>query len=170
MYHLRMGYRWLSLALAATVVACGGGDEEGGGAGGADDPGPTCTDCTPAGDMTFRLPSPPGAVLWTTTTMDKVLREAAPPETDGDGLTLFAAKNEFEPFQIVVFPEADADVSLEMTAFDGPSGIDRIEIRKVGYVRISEPSDASSIPSGMIPDPLDPFSFGQSEPLSAGSN
>lgn len=120
--------------------------------------------------MTFRLPSPSGAVLWTTTTMDKVLREAAPPEIEGDTIELFAAKNEFEPFQLAVFANDDVDVSLDMTAFEGPSTIDRVEIRRVGYVRISEPSDASSIPSSMIPDPLDPFSFGQTEAQTGGQN
>src|SRR5262249_18523399 len=49
---------------------------------------PACTDCTPTGAMTFRLPSPDGATVWTATTMDKVLREAAPPETLGQSIAM----------------------------------------------------------------------------------
>ena len=69
-------------ALGAIFIAgaCDDGTTDGGsGEGGKKPPGPTCTDCTPAGPGTYALPSPSGATLWTTTTMDKVLREAAPP-------------------------------------------------------------------------------------------
>jgi len=120
--------------------------------------------------MTFALPSPKGATLWTTTTMDKVLREAAPPTGTGDHIALFAAKNEHEPFQIVVRPESAASVELTMTPFTGPGTIDGFEIRRVGYVRIAAPSDASAIPSGYVPDPLEPTDFGASEALAAGDN
>ncbi|NUQ76018.1 MAG: DUF4091 domain-containing protein [Polyangiaceae bacterium] len=133
-------------------------------------PGPVCTDCTPTGDMTFALPSPPGAALWTTTVMDKVLREAAPPTNAGAGLSLLAAKNEVEPLQVVVRPDADTTVSLVLSAFSGPGTISRVEIRRVGYVTITEPSDASSIPSGLMPDPLEPASFGAAESVTGGQN
>lgn len=148
----------------------GGSGSGGSGAGGSGGSGPVCTDCTPAGDMTYALPSPAGATLWTTTTMDKVLREAAPPGTPGDRLRLSAAKNEFEPLQVVIRPDADGPASLAMTAFTGPGTIDRVEIRRVGYVRINEPSDASAIPSGNVPDPLLPTTFGASEALVGGEN
>jgi hypothetical protein len=164
--------RWaMVFGVCTLAVTCGGDDEPGpgGGEGNAGN-GPTCTDCTPVGDMTFALPSPAGATLWTTTTMDKVVREAAAPTTPGDSIAMFAAKNEFEPFQLVVLPNGDSTVTLEMTAFSGPGTIDRVDIRRVGYVRIAQPSDASSIPSGFIPDPLEPTSFGASESLTGGSN
>ncbi len=133
-------------------------------------PLPVCTDCTPAGPMTFRLPSPPSAVLWTTPTMEKVVREAAPPENPGDQIQLYAAKNEFEPFQIVVRADASTNVSLSMPAFGGPGSIPRLEIRRVGYVQITQPSDATSIKSGYVPDPLEPTTFGASEPVTAAQN
>jgi len=166
---------WGSIALGAVALVglgCGGDEDGGGGSGasGAGGPGPTCTDCTPAGDMTFALPSPAGATLWTTTTMDKVLREAAPPETAGSGIVMYAAKNEQEPFQIVIRAEGAASATVDLSAFEGPATIDTASIRRVDYVTISEPSDASSIPSGRMPDPLLPTSFGASEPLPAGEN
>lgn len=169
------------VGVLATVVAlgplgCSGCSDDaadatsGGGANGSGGAPPTCTDCTPTGPMTYRLPSPVGATLWTTTTMDKVLREAAPPENEGDAIRLYAAKNEHEPFQIAVRADAAGTASLAMAPLSGPGTIDRIEIRRVGYVQIAEPSDAAAIPSGQIPDPLEPFSFGSDDPVPAGEN
>ena len=161
--------RWIrrprALPLAALFVSAVACSSRGGSA-----PGPVCTDCTPAGALTFALPSPPGATLWTTTTMDKVLREVAPPATSGAAIPLYAARNEFESFQIVVHADADTTATLAMTAFNGPGSITRLELRRVEYVRIAQPSDASSIPSGMVPDPLVPAAFGSVQALPGGQN
>ncbi len=162
--------RRLPLVCLATLLAlsCSDNTDAGGAAGTV--PGPTCTNCTPTGAMTFALPSPAGATLWTTTTMDKVLREAAVPDAQGTAISLNAAKNEFEPFQIVVRPDAATTATLSMTPFTGPATINALEVRQVGYVQIPKPSDASSIPSGMIPDPLYPMNFGDAQTLDAGMN
>lgn len=158
---------FLPLAAALTGGCDGGGPGTGtGGTGGL----PACTDCTPTGDRTFTLPSPAGALLWTTTTMDKVLREAAPPAAQGDGIDVRAAKNEFEPFQVVVRSEQAGPARLSMTPFTGPSTLDEIELRRVEYVVISQPSDPGSIPSGQVPDPLDPASFGEDQAVPGGEN
>ena len=159
----------LSLSISAAVVAVGGvlalpschGDS------GA---GPVCTDCTPTGVFTGRLPSPSGVTVWTATTMDKILQEAAPPTTPVDSVTLYAAGNEFEPFQVALNPTATGTVTLAMTPFTGPGTIAQLEIRRVGYVKITTPSDASSIKSGFIPDPLELTTFGNPEPVTAGQN
>jgi len=161
----------IAIAACASAASCGDDATTGDGTGANGAGGnPTCTDCTPTGDLTFALPSPPGATVWTTTTMDKVLREATPPENGGDAISVFAAKNEFEPFQVVVHADSAANVSLTLSALTGPSAIPRVEIRRVGYVHVTEPSDASAIPSAFIPDPLEPTTFGASEPLTAGEN
>ena len=97
--------------------------------------GPQCTDCTPAGPMTFALPSPAGIALWTTPTMEKVVREAAPPTNKGDAMQIYAAKNEFEPFQLVGNANAATSVALSMPAFTGPGSISRIEMKRVEYVQ-----------------------------------
>lgn len=158
-----------ALTALLAVSACSGSDDPpvGPGPGGS---GPVCTTCTPAGPMTYLLPSPSNARLWTATVMDKVLREAEPPTTPGDQIQIYAARNEFEPFQVVVNANADADVALELAPFSGPGDIRRVEIRRVGYVRITEPTDASAIPSGYVPDPLEPMSFGSSQPVVGGQN
>ncbi|MCC6523643.1 MAG: DUF4091 domain-containing protein [Polyangiaceae bacterium] len=166
-----MGLRACGWVLgAAVLVTCGGrGDDEGGtgGSGGL----PVCTTCTPVGDLTYALPSPAGATLWTTSTMDKVLREAAAPTTPGARLELSAARNEVEPFQIVVRPEAPTTAAFALSPFTGPSDlVTRVEIRRVGYVAVTQPSDASAIASPWIPDPLLPTSFGAIESLAGGEN
>jgi hypothetical protein len=131
----------------------------------------TCTNCTPTGAMTYALPSPTGAVIWTTTTLDKILREAAPPTSTGERISLSAAKNEFEPFQFAIRADASATATLELSGFNGPSAvITRTEIRRVDYVTIHEPSDASAIPSSHIPDPLRLTHFGASEALPGAQN
>jgi hypothetical protein len=186
----------LSLAAVLPLAACSSGDEGGGaapeggggqgagaaggqgvgggqGAGAGSGGGPVCTTCTPAGPTTLALPSPAGATVWTTTTMDKVLREATPPTAGGEAITMSAARNEFEPFQVVVRPEpgATGPVTLAMSPFTGPSSaVTRVEIRRVEYVTIKQPSDASSIPSGQVPDPLVATVFGAPEPVEAGEN
>ena len=160
-------------ALLIGIGACSGDDTGQGGNGGTagqGGKGPRCTDCTPTGAMTFALPSPAGATLWTTTTMDKVLREAAPPTSPGAAIEVFAAGNELEPFQLVVRADGDATATLAMTSFTGPGTIAAPTIHRVGYVNITSPSDPSSILSGQIPDPLYPTTFGAAESLSAGEN
>lgn len=174
--------RWGAIAwLMLSGLAAGCGDDAVDGGGGSGGSGasssvggsggnPMCTDCTPTGDTTYALPSPEGTVVWTTTTMDKVLREAAPPTTAGEGVVVYAAKNEFEPFQIVVNAGVTGAATLSLSSFSGPGAIDRVRIDRVEYVDIAQPSDSSAIPSGRIPDPLVPTSFGANEALSAGEN
>lgn len=163
----------LSLALALVLAAaCGGGGGNGGNGGGSggSGAGKPCTDCTPTGDMTYALPSPAGATLWTTTTMDKVVREATPPPATGDSIQLYAAKNEFEPFQLVIHADADVAATLSMSAFTGPGTVGAPTIHRVGYVKIGAPSDASSIMSPEIPDPLYPTALGAMESVPGGQN
>ncbi|HVY44957.1 MAG TPA: glycoside hydrolase domain-containing protein, partial [Minicystis sp.] len=144
----------------------------GGGTGGSGQgAGKVCTDCTPTGPETFALPSPSTATLWTTTTMDKVLRESAPPKATGAAVEISAAKNEFEPFQIAVHATADGTATLSLSPFSGPSkAVTRVEVRRVEYVHVAQPSDPGSIPSSWIPDPLEPSSFGKAEPVTGGQN
>jgi hypothetical protein len=157
---------------AAGAGGNGGGNAgQGGTSSGSGGIGPICTTCAPTGSATFGLPSLPGITVWTTTPMDKVLREVTPPSQEGDAIQIHAAKNEHEPFQIVLRADAETSAALTLSTFAGPSStIPAAEIRRVGYVHIAEPSDASSIPSSLIPDPLDPTTFGASESLPAAQN
>ena len=137
-------------SLASTGVAASTGDEPTTG-------DPQCTDCRPPPPMTYRLPSPVGATLWTTTTMDKVLREAPPPELAGAAIDLRAARNEYEPFQLVVRADAAADVGLTISDFTGPGPLPAMTVHRVDYVQITASSDPGAIVSGLMPDPLVPI-------------
>jgi hypothetical protein len=165
--------------LASLLLAChgGGGSDDGaattstGDAGGGEPTtGSMCTDCAPIGALVYRLPAPPNATVWTAPTMDKILREATPPDELDVAVRLYAARREFEPFQIAVRPTGDATVTVDLSPFTGPAEIDRITLHRVDYVAIAAPSDAAAIPSGQIPDPLFPVPLGSSLSVPAGQN
>lgn len=167
----------VSFLLLGVFAACGSSSDEDAagvdGAGGAagSGGGPVCTTCTPAGPSVVTLPSPAGATVWTATTMDKILREAELPTQTGDALAMYAARNEHEPLQIVLRSAAASKATLSLSAFTGPSSaITRVSLHRVEYVHVAQPSDASSIPSGEIPDPLVPIDLGAEESLPAGKN
>jgi hypothetical protein len=131
---------------------------------------PQCTDCTPVGPMSYRLPSPPGATLWTATTMDKILREATPPENIVPELFVLAARNEYEPFQLAVRADEDASVTVQVSPFVGPGPLPPVTLHRVDYVKIAAPSDPAAIASGSIPDPLVPIALGDPIAAPAGQN
>ncbi|MEZ4454435.1 MAG: DUF6067 family protein [Nannocystaceae bacterium] len=167
-------WRWTpTIACVTALLACSGRgahDDESGTGGTGETGGPPCTDCTPVGAMTFALPSPAGASVWTTTTMDKVVREAAPPTEVGEAIEVFAARNEFEPFQVVIRPDAAAAVSVALAPLQGPGTIAAGTVHRVDYVSIQAPSDPGAIPSPAIPDPLVPIAYGDPVMVAAGEN
>ena len=130
--------------------------------------GATCSGDTPAEPKLARLPSPVGAVIWTATTMDKILRESTPPDDSIPGLTIRAARNEYEPFQIAVRADADASITAELSSFSGPGSLGAVTFHRVDYVTIGAPSDAAAIASPQVPDPLVPLAPGASVPASSG--
>jgi hypothetical protein len=167
-------------ALCLLVAACKGGDGndtgstgEAGSASSGGEPttgDPVCPECTPVGELSFRLPSPAGATLWTATTMDKVLREAVPPEAEAPAIQIHAAGNEYEPFQLVVRSDADASVSVSVSDFTGPGVLPPPTVHRVDYVQIAAPSDPGAIVSAQIPDPLVPITFGSPVAVKGGQN
>jgi hypothetical protein len=58
---------------------------------------------------TYKLSQSTGNyVFWTTTPSERVFKDSAVPADTGSGVKVYAAKNEFEPFQIVVKPSSAA--------------------------------------------------------------
>lgn len=104
--------------------------------------------------------------IWTTLPSERVFKDLAVPETTGSEVKVYAAKNEFEPFQVIVNPESSGNVTV--SAGDFGSDIE-VEIYQVKYVNITQTTDNLGR-LGDYPDPLWPVQNGESVPLTAGEN
>lgn len=104
--------------------------------------------------------------LWTTLPTEKVFMDSPIPTETASGIKLYAAKNEFEPFIVVVNPTTTGTVSVTLSDF--PGGI-TTEIYQVKYVHISTPSDYLGR-TGANPDPLWPLDSGDVVNITAGEN
>lgn len=115
-------------------------------------------------DYGRRLPFQPrleGLVLWWCGPNEKVSRERVPPEGGEVPIWISAARNEFEPFQIVIRPKRDLMVEkVEAEPLLGPKGArigsENIEFLKVEYVKVTRPTDEFGC-VGLWPDPLPPI-------------
>ncbi len=118
---------WVVLLVVgiAGVAGCGSGGDNSGGSGGTSGSGggggtgntaPVPLDPT---DYTYKLSeSPADLPLWTTPATRKILTNDRAPDATHSGLALAAARNEFEPAQLVLGP-ASGSVKVELTNFDG---------------------------------------------------
>ena len=104
--------------------------------------------------------------FWTTPPSERVFKDAAVPTTSGAEVKVYAARTEFEPFQVVVKPASSGNVTVSIDAFSG--GIDA-EIYQVKYVNISQVSDSLGR-TGPYPDPLWPLANGATAALAANEN
>ncbi|MCP4115710.1 MAG: DUF4091 domain-containing protein [Desulfobacteraceae bacterium] len=104
--------------------------------------------------------------VWTTPPSERVFKNDSVPETASSRVLLYAAKNEFEPFQVVVKPGVSGNVTVTMGEFG--SGI-KAEIHRVKYVNIAEATDILG-KTGDYPDPLWPVKNGSSVSLTANEN
>ena len=104
--------------------------------------------------------------IWTTLPSERVFKDDALPTATGSGVKVYAAKNEFEPFIIVVKPAASGSVTVSVGNFG--SGI-IAELYQVKYVNLSTASDSLGR-TGDYPDPLWPLESGASVSLTAGEN
>ncbi len=89
--------------------------------------------------------------LWWCTAVEKIGKGRALPKRTGP-ITLQAAANEEEAFQLVLRPEVDL-TGLKVR-FEAPAGIPvTTRVREVAYVRVKIPTDSAGCP-GLWPDPL----------------
>jgi hypothetical protein len=110
--------------------------------------------------------STPDYVFWTTPPSERVFKDSPVPTATGSEVKVYAAQNEFEPFQVVVRPAASGNLTVSIDAFG--SGI-ATELYQVKYVDITQPSDSLGR-TGPNPDPLWPIDNGDSLTVSAGEN
>jgi hypothetical protein len=123
-----------------------------------------------AGDQevyTFKLTQSTSAYqLWTTPPSERVFKDSPVPLAIGSEVKVYAARNEFEPFQVAVKPAASGNATVSIDAF--ASGIN-VEIYQVKYVTITQPSDSLGR-AGPYPDPLWPIENGATVGLASGEN
>jgi len=119
------------------------------------------------------IPDGPVPVWWCRGTY-KVSRSRALPGVPAGKLMpvlLEAARNEYEPVQIVLRPtRALSNVRVEARPFvgrEGRIGVEHVRIDRVAYVEVKRPTDKAGV-RGWWPDPLPPFEQGCT--LEAGRN
>ena len=118
-------------------------------------------------ETTYRLDQSTDALeVWTTPATCKVFPDAAVPTAGDSQLRVYAARNEFEPFLVVVHPTASQTVTFSVGDFG--AGI-TTEMYQVKYVDVTQPTDGLGR-VGQNPDPLWPLDSGGSVSLTAGQN
>jgi hypothetical protein len=110
--------------------------------------------------------SSPAYQFWTTPPSERVFKDSAVPTATGSEVKVYAAQNEFEPFQVVVNPTSSGNVTVSIDAFS--AGI-TAEIYQVKYVNITQVSDSLGR-TGPYPDPLWPLANGATVSLTANEN
>ncbi len=118
-------------------------------------------------DYTYNLTQSNGSYqFWTTLPAEKVFKDDIVPTDTGSEVKLYAAKNEFEPFQVIVKPTSSGSANVNIGDFG--SGITS-EIYQVKYVNLTTASDYLGR-TGDNPDPLWPVDKGASVSLTANEN
>ena len=118
-------------------------------------------------NYTYKLSQSTGSyTFWTTTPSERVFKDSVVPTDTASGVKVYAARNEFEPFQIVVKPSSAGNVTVNMGDFG--SGI-QSEIYQVKYVNVITATDSLG-KTGPYPDPLWPLEKGASVALTANVN
>ncbi|MCP4699757.1 MAG: DUF4091 domain-containing protein [Gammaproteobacteria bacterium] len=103
---------------------------------------------------------------WTTPPGERVFKDDPIPSEMGTEIMVYAAKNEFEPFQAVVNPSVSGSVNVSIGDFG--AGISS-KIYQVKYVNIARATDNLGR-TGDYPDPLWPLENGAAVNLSADQN
>ncbi len=118
-------------------------------------------------DYTYRLSASTAAYqLWTAPPSERVFTDSAIPNKAGSEIKVYAARNEFEPFQLIVNPSASGSLNVSIGSFG--AGIE-VEIYQVKYVNINQATDSLGR-QGPYPDPLWPVENGAVVPISANQN
>jgi len=96
--------------------------------------------------------------LWICTPMFKIMRDTPVPASSGSSVRIYAAGNEYEPFQIVLTPKKQlTNVKVTPHTLTGPKGATipawSISVKNVEYVNVTEPTDKYT-KAGFYPDPL----------------
>ncbi|MGQ9763589.1 MAG: glycoside hydrolase domain-containing protein [Armatimonadota bacterium] len=97
--------------------------------------------------------------VWEASATCKVTPQAPVPHEFSREIDIFSARNEFEPFQIVVTPNKNlTNLRVRVSDLVGPEKIvsDKVSVRLVETVPVTVPTSPDCVP-GNYPDPLVPF-------------
>ncbi len=118
-------------------------------------------------DYTYKLTESAASYeLWTAPPSRRIFKDDPVPTDTASGVKVYAARNEFEPFQLVFKPVSSGKVSVTVGSFG--SGI-QTELYLVEYVTITQVSDSLGR-TGPYPDPLWPLPNGASVAVVGGEN
>ena len=113
-----------------------------------------------AADYGYLISSDDKADLWWCESTYKIARRRPAPRQENPTVSIYAARNEFEPFQIVLRPKVEMkEVTVEVGDLVGKGGVitrDNISIMHVGYVFVRIPTDRTGCVD-YHPDPLPPY-------------
>jgi hypothetical protein len=114
-----------------------------------------------AQDTGYLLKDDASVYVWWAEGAYKIMKNDPAPRAQSAGVTLFSARNEYEPFLLVLRPKQRLDrVRVECGPLTGPGGAEieasRISVCHVGYVNVVVPTDAAGA-AGEWPDPLPPY-------------
>lgn len=104
--------------------------------------------------------------IWTTLPSERVFKDDPVPESMASLIRVYAARNEFEPFLVVINPTVSQKMTVDITKFSPDI---KTEINQVKYVEIIQATDALG-KTGPYPDPLWPLEKGEEVSLMPGEN
>lgn len=104
--------------------------------------------------------------LWTAPPSERIFKDSAVPAPVDSAVKVYAARNEFEPFQVVIKPTSSGTVQVTVGEFG--AGI-TTELYQVKYINITTPTDYLGR-TGDNPDPLWPLANGADVQVSANQN
>jgi hypothetical protein len=113
-----------------------------------------------ASDFGYLISEDDAAALWWAEGPYKISRERPAPQQKGPRLLLEAARNEYEPVQLVIRPQRDLrGLTAQVSDLSGPGNAsmaaDAMRIDRVEYVNVRVPTDSEGC-EGWWPDPLPP--------------
>ena len=119
---------------------------------------------TVASNYFFTVHSNASSLIWVAPPTWRVMRDTAAPAAGGSGIDLYAARNEYEPVQVVTRATGAGTRSLSLGAtWTGPSGnVIAATLHDVSY-------GATACATG-DPDRLNPIAFGSAQTVCVNSN
>lgn len=96
--------------------------------------------------------------IWTSSPLVKIMQDTPVPNNPAKGVRLYAAGNEYEPFQLVLTPKKPlSNIKIVPHTLVGPKGAKieawNITVKNVEYVNCTEPT-SEDVKAGLYPDPL----------------